>query len=92
MFVTVVSMGTVFVYTLSAGMSKVSVLPSALSVRSAPTAVAAVRQIAAMLAQKALFLAFWIVIACSSYLIRMLAPVTMRGPTSPTSQRPDSSP
>ena len=91
MFVTVVSMVTVFVYTLSAGMSKVSVLPSALSVRSAPTAVAAVRQSAAAY-QKVPFIVFWIVIARPSYLIKMLTPILMRGPTSPTSQSPASSP
>ena len=42
--------------------------------------------------QEAPFIVFWIVIACSSYLIKMLTPILMRGPTSPTSQSPDSSP
>ena len=58
MFVTVVSMGTVFVYTASAGTSNVSVLPSALSVRSAPTAVAVVRQSAAAHQADSVFLVF----------------------------------
>ena len=52
MFVTVVSMGVVFVYTTSAGTSNVNVRPSALSVRSAPTAV---RQTAAAAASVKIF-------------------------------------